>query len=437
MGYGFVGERSHSEVARNRRIVSARELSSGVGLTSGHPVGTGLGLASAGGAGSVIQSEVSGNVNGRAEDFASDYGEYRYRKREDDGETCVIGSRSGGSFVAYVAAEAKVQLGNNVDVGAFGGNGGVFAAVESGRRIAAVQEKQEDTEEGSKAAAARDLEGRELKEDALLSISGKPEIGNSMQGPTEAFSHAETLATTLEASREEEGEVQHPQHLYASSEVEKQKAASQEGIGGGSSCKECGNQAKKDCRYQRCRTCCKSRDFNCPTHIKSTWVPVSKRRERLQADGGASSAEQPLPKSKRARNLPFVGVPAAGTSITATSPVTSPHGSDINSSHPSQSASPRKGTLPAEVKSDALFKCVRVTGVDDGQEEFAYQVTVKIGGHLFKGVLYDQGVDKTTVTTSLSDLQLGARSVASSSALVDSTTLYGSPGTLLGGISIF
>ncbi|RYR10842.1 hypothetical protein Ahy_B05g079316 [Arachis hypogaea] len=32
----------------------------------------------------------------------------------------------------------------------------------------------------------------------------------------------------------------------------------------------------------RCRTCCKSRGFDCQTHVKSTSVPASKRRERQQ-----------------------------------------------------------------------------------------------------------------------------------------------------------
>ena len=51
---------------------------------------------------------------------------------------------------------------------------------------------------------------------------------------------------------------------------------------GGISCQDCGNQAKKDCIHMRCRTCCKSRGFDCQTHVKSTWVPASKRRERQQ-----------------------------------------------------------------------------------------------------------------------------------------------------------
>ena len=54
------------------------------------------------------------------------------------------------------------------------------------------------------------------------------------------------------------------------------------GSGGGMNCQDCGNQAKKDCVHMRCRTCCKSRGFQCHTHVKSTWVPASKRRERQQ-----------------------------------------------------------------------------------------------------------------------------------------------------------
>lgn len=52
--------------------------------------------------------------------------------------------------------------------------------------------------------------------------------------------------------------------------------------GGGVSCQDCGNQAKKDCVHMRCRTCCKSRGFDCQTHVKSTWVSASKRRDRQQ-----------------------------------------------------------------------------------------------------------------------------------------------------------
>ncbi|PWA89967.1 zinc finger, RING/FYVE/PHD-type [Artemisia annua] len=50
--------------------------------------------------------------------------------------------------------------------------------------------------------------------------------------------------------------------------------------GGGVSCQDCGNQAKKECPHMRCRTCCKSRGFQCETHVNSTWIPLAIRQER-------------------------------------------------------------------------------------------------------------------------------------------------------------
>ena len=56
-----------------------------------------------------------------------------------------------------------------------------------------------------------------------------------------------------------------------------------EGGGGGLTmgsrlrCEDCGNKAKKECVYKRCRTCCKNKGFQCQTHVKSTWVPLYKR----------------------------------------------------------------------------------------------------------------------------------------------------------------
>lgn len=68
-------------------------------------------------------------------------------------------------------------------------------------------------------------------------------------------------------------------------------------LGGGSSlnsgagtCHDCGNQAKKDCSHRRCRSCCKSRGFNCSTHVKSTWVPAARRRERQMLSAAADAA---------------------------------------------------------------------------------------------------------------------------------------------------
>lgn len=49
------------------------------------------------------------------------------------------------------------------------------------------------------------------------------------------------------------------------------------------------------------------------------------------------------------------------------------------------------GAFPAEVNSPAVFRCVKVSGMDDVDENYAYQTAVNIGGHLFKGILYDHG----------------------------------------------
>lgn len=53
-------------------------------------------------------------------------------------------------------------------------------------------------------------------------------------------------------------------------------------------CRDCGNKAKKDCTYRRCRTCCKSRGYGCATHVRSTWVPAARRRERRMVVVGGS-----------------------------------------------------------------------------------------------------------------------------------------------------
>ncbi|XP_074587399.1 protein SHI RELATED SEQUENCE 1-like isoform X1 [Curcuma longa] len=139
------------------------------------------------------------------------------------------------------------------------------------------------------------------------------------------------------------------------------------GIVGGHSCQDCGNQAKKDCSHLRCRTCCKSRGFQCSTHVKSTWVPASKRRERQQQLVAAAAAAGE--SSKRSREI----VVAATTTTTYAG------------------GSQNHELFPAEVNAEAMFRCVRVSPVDEAEEEYAYQTTVSIAGHVFKGVLYDHG----------------------------------------------
>ena len=93
-----------------------------------------------------------------------------------------------------------------------------------------------------------------------------------------------------------------------------------------------------------------------------------------------------------------------------------------------------------------MFKCVRVTAVDDGEDEYAYQAVVKIGGHVFKGFLYDQGLETRDGFPNISELHLGggsgsgggggARNGGTSSPILDPPDVYAaSGGGLLGGSS--
>ncbi|XP_075484965.1 protein SHI RELATED SEQUENCE 3-like [Primulina tabacum] len=153
----------------------------------------------------------------------------------------------------------------------------------------------------------------------------------------------------------------------------------------GMNCQDCGNQAKKDCSHLRCRTCCKTRGFSCQTHLKSTWVPAAKRRERQQQLAALQQDRQILTvreeNPKRLRDNPTGG--DGGDSSTLARAATS--------RFPASTAGFDFGHFPQEVNSPAVFRCVRVSAMDDAEEHFAYQTSVNIGGHVFKGVLYDQG----------------------------------------------
>ncbi|XP_010926981.1 protein LATERAL ROOT PRIMORDIUM 1 [Elaeis guineensis] len=206
------------------------------------------------------------------------------------------------------------------------------------------------------------------------------------------------------------------------------------GGGGASTCQDCGNQAKKDCSHRRCRTCCKSRGFECSTHVKSTWVPAARRRERQLAASTAavgaagSSASTSAPKKPR-----LISSQTTTTASHTSNSNTPPRSLDTSSSH--QDASFREN-LPGHVRAPAVFKCVRVTSIDDGEDEYAYQAMVKIGGHVFKGFLYDQGVDdgrgeasiSNDAIPNISELHLGGagaaacggRNGSSSSAIIPS-----------------
>ncbi|KAI3414646.1 uncharacterized protein J3R85_016063 [Psidium guajava] len=204
-------------------------------------------------------------------------------------------------------------------------------------------------------------------------------------------------------------------------------------------CQDCGNQAKKDCSYRRCRTCCKSRGFDCSTHVKSTWVPAARRRERqlttAAATAGGTGGSASTSGAKKPR---LVGSQTTTTSHTSTSNTTPPRSFDTSSSRQDASF---KESLPGQVRAPAVFKCVRVTSVDDGEDEYAYQAVVRIGGHVFKGFLYDRGVEGREDILNLSDLHLGGgggdrNGASSSSPIMDPSDVYAaSGGGLLGGSS--
>ena len=79
--------------------------------------------------------------------------------------------------------------------------------------------------------------------------------------------------------------------------------------------------------------------------------------------------------------------------------------------------------------------------MEDGDDEYAYQATVKISGHLFKGFLYDQGSaddvaeDGGSAIPNISELHLGGYGRAGGGA--DSFPGEGGGGGLTGGTGNF
>ncbi|XVE59892.1 hypothetical protein DITRI_Ditri05aG0083700 [Diplodiscus trichospermus] len=220
------------------------------------------------------------------------------------------------------------------------------------------------------------------------------------------------------------------------------------GSNSGATCQDCGNQAKKDCTQRRCRTCCKSRGFDCPTHVKSTWVPAARRRERQLMAAAAATAGAGSSGSTSGAKKPRL-ITSQTTSHTSTSNTT-PRSFDTSSNHQDAGF---KETLPGQVRAPAVFKCVRVTAVEDGEDEYAYQAVVNIGGRVFKGFLYDQGVEGRDAFPNISQLHLGGaggggsngggvgggggRNGGSSSPVLDPSEVYAATGDGLLGASSY
>ncbi|OVA18496.1 Protein of unknown function DUF702 [Macleaya cordata] len=219
-------------------------------------------------------------------------------------------------------------------------------------------------------------------------------------------------------------------------------------------CQDCGNQAKKDCSHSRCRTCCKSRGYDCSTHVKSTWVSAARRRDRQlisapntatgEGDGGGGGASSGSTSAVKKPRLITSQTQTTTASHTSNSNTTPPRSFDTTSSYHHQDASFREA-LPRQVRAPASFKCVRVTPIGDGEDEFAYQAIVKIGGHVFKGFLYNKGVvNGNEGMPNISELHLGGGSSSggggggktwpsSSALIIDPSDVYAATGSGLFG----
>ncbi|TXG49108.1 hypothetical protein EZV62_024983 [Acer yangbiense] len=151
-------------------------------------------------------------------------------------------------------------------------------------------------------------------------------------------------------------------------------------------CKDCGNRAKKECSFRRCRTCCKTRGFDCATHERSTWIPASKRRDKRIGSGSGSGCCSSYGGVKRPRTF----VPSPSSHINVTNSSSSANDFSLGLSSYTQDSRFKK-RLPRRIEARAVFRNIRVTDVSDGEAENAYVATVNISGHVFRGLLYDHG----------------------------------------------
>ncbi|XP_021649436.2 protein SHI RELATED SEQUENCE 6 isoform X2 [Hevea brasiliensis] len=187
-------------------------------------------------------------------------------------------------------------------------------------------------------------------------------------------------------------------------------------------CGGCGNRAKKECEYRRCRTCCKSRGYDCATHIKSTWVPAARRRERQGTEGGGAGGSSGSSSGGAGNKRPRENVTTKSNSFSTSHNNAAASFSFDNGSN-YQDAS-FKQSLPNQVRAPGVFRCIRVTAISGGEAEVAYQAIVNISGHVFKGFLYDQGIDEKNLFPCISKIPPVRRKRDSTSPIVDPPYAY-------------
>ncbi|KAG5249938.1 protein SHI RELATED SEQUENCE [Salix suchowensis] len=200
-------------------------------------------------------------------------------------------------------------------------------------------------------------------------------------------------------------------------------------IGPARACRDCGNRAKKECQYRRCRTCCKSGGYECTTHLKSTWVPAARRRERLgysSGGGGGGSSASSSGGGCIGGKRPRDNANATSKSFsTSNNNAAASLNLDTGSSYQDGSF---KQSLPVQVCAPAVFRCVRVTAINGGGAEVAYEAKVNISGHVFKGFLYDQGINEKKLFPCNSKRDSSERNRDSSSPIVDPSEAYTAAG---------
>eukprot|EP00249_Psilotum_nudum_P027432 c3508_g1_i1 orf=343-1110(+) len=197
--------------------------------------------------------------------------------READGAGVRGGPQGRGSFVGYAGGGASLY---NLGIAMVGGNTVVHA-----RKWESDDAK---TLEGEGLSTIATSDGRNgLKEEE----HGKEKVGTAGMVCMDLVPFRES---NQESQKEDGEESEHHQlQLHQSGEAPKRAQAV-----GSTNCRDCGNQAKKNCWHERCRTCCRSHGFTCPTHVKSTWVPAINRRER-HTTAAARGTLRPLPKRFR------------------------------------------------------------------------------------------------------------------------------------------